>query len=397
MFSQRRFLAARLWSHKNLLIAFLVIAVFVFAALTQKARTANPRNVSAGSPNGLPVLFGTNQGGGGPSNLYSINPTTGAATLVGATGFNEVSAIAFDGSGTLYGVGHIGAGLPLLITINTTTGAGTQVGATGLVFNFTDMSFRHSDGKLYAYSKSASQSVWTINKGTGAATLVGPSGAVGDGNGLAFSTVPPDTLYKGDKLFLSTINQATGTATAPMPLIYPIPNSRVNGMDFDASGTLWASVNSAPNTIAPPDSQIAPAIAVVSNNYLATINTSTGVVTKIGDTVNGLDSLAVQPPAGPCSPDVTPPTITCPGSLTKFTDSGQFTATVNPGTPVASDNCALQSVTGVRSDGKALNAPYPIGVTLIAWTARDASGNTASCGQSITVMVPSGGQRKHIP
>jgi hypothetical protein len=99
---------------------------------------------------------------------------------------------------------------------------------------------------------------------------------------------------------------------------------------------------------------------------------------------------------GPCAPDVTPPVITCPGSLTKFTDSGQFTATVNPGAPVATDNCALQSVTGVRSDGKALSAPYPIGVTLIVWTARDASGNIASCGQSIAVMVPSGKPRNRI-
>ena len=92
--------------------------------------------------------------------------------------------------------------------------------------------------------------------------------------------------------------------------------------------------------------------------------------------------------------DTTAPSITCPGSLTKFTDSGQSTATVNPGTPVATDNVAVQSVTGVRSDGKPLNAPYPIGVTTINWTATDTSGNTASCGQSIGVMAPSGQRRR---
>jgi Ice-binding-like/HYR domain len=86
--------------------------------------------------------------------------------------------------------------------------------------------------------------------------------------------------------------------------------------------------------------------------------------------------------------------ITCPGGITRFTDSGQLTATVNPGAPVATDNVAVQSVTGVRSDGKALNAPYPIGVTTITWTATDTSGNKASCGQSIAVMVPSGERRR---
>jgi HYR domain-containing protein len=92
--------------------------------------------------------------------------------------------------------------------------------------------------------------------------------------------------------------------------------------------------------------------------------------------------------------DTQPSTITCPGGMTKFTDPGQFTAKVNPGTPVASDNCSTVSVTGVRSDGKPLSAPYPLGVTVITWTAKDGAGNTDSCSQTIVVLVPSG-QRRH--
>ena len=91
--------------------------------------------------------------------------------------------------------------------------------------------------------------------------------------------------------------------------------------------------------------------------------------------------------------DSTPPVITCPGGITRFTDSGQNTATINPGTAVATDNCGTPTVTGVRSDGKPLNAPYPVGITVITWTAKDAANNTASCAQSIAVMVPSGPRR----
>jgi hypothetical protein len=64
---------------------------------------------------------------------------------------------------------------------------------------------------------------------------------------------------------------------------------------------------------------------------------------------------------------------------------------VNPGTATATDNCSVVSVVGVRSDGMALDAPYPgpVGVgsrkTSIVWTATDGSGNTASCTQVITV------------
>ena len=89
-----------------------------------------------------------------------------------------------------------------------------------------------------------------------------------------------------------------------------------------------------------------------------------------------------------------PLAISCPGGITKFTDSGQTSATINPGTPVTTGGCAPITVTGVRSDGKPLNAPYPVGVTVISWTATDAGNNSTSCSQSIAVMKPSGQRRR---
>jgi len=84
--------------------------------------------------------------------------------------------------------------------------------------------------------------------------------------------------------------------------------------------------------------------------------------------------------------DNEPPTITCPANITANTDPGQCSATVNPGTATATDNCTAVTVSGTRSDGQALNAPYPKGTTTITWTARDASGNTSSCTQTVTVV-----------
>ena len=63
----------------------------------------------------------------GPDNLYTVDLTTGNATLVGPIGFNGVEELAFDFT-TLYawdiGDSGIGAGL---ITIDLATGAGTDV------------------------------------------------------------------------------------------------------------------------------------------------------------------------------------------------------------------------------------------------------------------------------
>jgi uncharacterized repeat protein (TIGR01451 family) len=84
--------------------------------------------------------------------------------------------------------------------------------------------------------------------------------------------------------------------------------------------------------------------------------------------------------------DTTPPVITCPASQTVSTDPGTCSAVVNPGTATATDNCSSPTITGTRSDGQALNAPYPKGTTTITWTATDAAGNSSSCTQTITVQ-----------
>ena len=69
----------------------------------------------------------------GRDKIYTVNTTTGAATLVGATGFGTVNAgIAFDMLGKLYAVTGLGTQTNTLISIDTVTAAGTLIGSTGL-------------------------------------------------------------------------------------------------------------------------------------------------------------------------------------------------------------------------------------------------------------------------
>jgi hypothetical protein len=83
--------------------------------------------------------------------------------------------------------------------------------------------------------------------------------------------------------------------------------------------------------------------------------------------------------------DTEKPSITCGGNLTAFTAAGTCSAIVAVSVPSASDNCTTVTVAGVRSDGQAINAQYPKGVTTISWTATDAAGNITLCTQTITV------------
>lgn len=65
--------------------------------------------------------------------LYKVNPATGAATFVGATGDNAVTpSIAFSPTGALYGLKGVATQTNTLIAIDTTTGSGSTIGSTGV-------------------------------------------------------------------------------------------------------------------------------------------------------------------------------------------------------------------------------------------------------------------------
>lgn len=75
------------------------------------------------------------------------------------------------------------------------------------------------------------------------------------------------------------------------------------------------------------------------------------------------------------------PTITCPADVVVNADNGLCRATnVNIGTPATGDNCGVQ---GTSNDGP---ASYPVGTTVVTWTATDVNGNTATCTQNVTVL-----------
>ena len=77
--------------------------------------------------------------------------------------------------------------------------------------------------------------------------------------------------------------------------------------------------------------------------------------------------------------DVTLPTITAPANIVMATNSNCTAINVVLGTPLTADNCTIASVTN--------NAPavFAIGETIVTWTVKDASGNTATTTQIVTV------------
>jgi uncharacterized repeat protein (TIGR01451 family) len=87
------------------------------------------------------------------------------------------------------------------------------------------------------------------------------------------------------------------------------------------------------------------------------------------------------------NPDDTKPTITCPANISVSAATGQCAANVTITEPTGNDNCSTEiTFTGIRADGLALTDPYPVGTTLITWTATDEANNVSdACTQSVTV------------
>ena len=225
-----------------------------------------------------------------PGSLFKINPATGAATFIGSTGINsdrgvpEVSGIAFDPTtGVLYGITGSACSGARLITINTSTGAGTLVGTiVGPGFDATtgpsgcpggsDALAFSSDGTLYAGGWNGNGSttggaLLRVDKSNGAVLAVYRTtngihlaGLVFDDSGVLWASRGGNgpgqihTINPADGQTLSTLALKTATGTAD--------NAIVSDLAFGPAGKLYASLP--------------------SENQLATIDLTSGVITRIG-------------------------------------------------------------------------------------------------------------------
>jgi len=143
------------------------------------------------APNG--TLYGTTIGP--ESALYTINPQTAAATLVGNLGiYTYEGALAFAPNGTAYGLNGLatGEGGPdQLLTINLATGAATVVANLGYI-DVNGLLYR-GDGMLVGL-EDFSNSLVVINPQTGTVTtLASLPFSVGDLGGM--------TMYNGTGYF----------------------------------------------------------------------------------------------------------------------------------------------------------------------------------------------------
>lgn len=229
------------------------------------------------------TLYGAT-GGNTVANLYTINPTTGAATVVGPIGY-AVTGMAYNAAaGIMYGsTTSLSPNCArCLITINLTTGAGTLIGPMGLGNAAADIAW--SGSVLYGWSEDTDDLV-TINTTTGTATVVGEAGISTAGDGMDFVGGVLYAALQSASSPIYTVNLTTGV---------PTPGSTLTGDGDQISGATTQT-----------SSGLLFATQTQSPSPLLTINPVTGVVTNIGSTgVNRMDAIAFSAP-----PPATVPTL----------------------------------------------------------------------------------------
>ncbi len=277
---------------------------------------------------------------------------------------------------------------PVFIT-NNAPAAGFAVGLTLVTWTATDTNGNSATG---------TQQVTVLDNGGGGGNDTTPP----------VLTVPPDlTVEATDLLTPVNIGQATAvddsppvTITNDAPAAFPLGTTTVTWTATDALGNSSTGtqrvtvVDTTPPLLIPP-----PEITVEATGALTQVNIGQPTVSDIfgpvtvtndapadgypiGTTVvawtatdaNGNSAAATQRVA---VVDTIPPLLTAPADVTA--EATGILTPVNIGQATADDS---SSVT-ISNDAP---AAFPLGITIVTWTATDTSGNTVSATQTVTVV-----------
>ncbi|NUP94993.1 MAG: hypothetical protein HUU28_02400 [Planctomycetaceae bacterium] len=149
--------------------------------------------------------------------LCTIDTVSGQLSVIGALGISySFGDLAWDSStNTLYLSTGWGSFPSNLYTVNTQTGAATLVGSMG-VNDIFGLAYDPVSNKLYGSASTSSFGVYEISRSTGAATLIGNPGVGLDSIAWVGSTSSLVGIYAGPSTF-HTIDTNTGAQTQLAP------------------------------------------------------------------------------------------------------------------------------------------------------------------------------------
>ena len=194
----------------------------------------------------------------------------------------------------------------------------------------------------------------------------------------------PSPVYPGGvTTVIWTVTDVSGNTQTCTQTVTVVDNEKPtitcagNMTAFNDLGKCYATVTLTP-PLATGDNCPGPLVitnnAPVNSQYPVGVTTVTWTVTDVaGNTQTCTQNVTVV--------DNEKPIITCPGNLIVDNDPGVCGATITLFPATATDNCGVLSIVNNHP-----STSYPVGVTIVTWTATDVHGNTQTCTQSVTVV-----------
>jgi WD40 repeat protein len=209
----------------------------------------------------------------GTSQIYTLNTSTGAATLVGTPATAFISGLAFAPNGSLLGSGS------QLWSVSPTNGSAVSLGA--LPELIVDISFSPT-GQLWGIGN-GSNTLWRIDPSNGQPLAAGALSGIQAGgiNSIAFNS--QGGLFGLGQGTLYSINSQTFAASV---ITSVSPCCTVRGLTFTSDGSLFTSQGAS--------------LSLTSS--LSSINLQTGVLTAVGQATTTFPTLFIGGLASTVSP-----------------------------------------------------------------------------------------------
>jgi hypothetical protein len=195
---------------------------------------------------------------------------------------------------------------------------------------------------------------------------------------LSITNNAPSIFPIGTTIVTWTVTDASGNAATAAQTVTVIDQvTPIISAPANVSVTANAACGATGISLGTPTVGDNCSVSSVINNAPAVFPIGSTLITWTVTDVAGNSATATQTVT---VTDVTAPTISAPGTLTIQANASCVAFNVNLGNPVTTDNCTVSTITN--------NAPtvFPIGTTTVTWTVTDASGNTATATQTVTVI-----------
>jgi hypothetical protein len=240
------------------------------------------------------ILYLATGAGSSNAQLFTINPSTAAATYVAditVGGFHvSMTGLAFQpGTGVLYGVTSNGNNYSqTLVTINPLTGAATIVGGPGALSGVvSDITFNQTGTMLFGWAANIGSNpnrAVTINLITGVAGSFGTSDGSTNGGAIAIDPISGTAYvsHQGSGGALQTLDTSTGSLTTGATMSGGTFGFALAAMAIDNASVIYAlNINGG------------------GGSGLMTLDPTTGVLTAIGSLPNYSDAMAFSASAIP--------------------------------------------------------------------------------------------------